>query len=276
MTNITVSINTSPTEIPTPIQLYMHREDKDVLGGVRSCASCPAVYTLKDDPHVVVSQQWQYYIRAINYNMTLDDTYLLLDNGLAFANGTGFRNNSDPRADYFHRRDLSFPPPNLDKVRTCSRSVLTGVEQYSLVMALKRVQSLAKSFLWAGRTQISDVRAALVSKNVLKVQTFDSTKPPPLRQGRTYPTRIEDVDPTDYLIMPQTNREMFLVANIVNPSGELSQFPRGATYNWIGDGAPYSFMPHISNSTYGNVLYPLDYLYKLPLGSPIPSPYRRS
>ena len=253
----------------------MQREDREVFGGIRSCASCPAVFTMKDDPHVVVSQQWQYYIRASNYNMTLDNAYLLLDNGLAFANGTGFRNNSDPRADYFHNKDLKFAPPNLDKVRTCSRSVLTGVEQYNAGIAFRNTVNVLQSFLWAGQAKISDVRAALVSKNVLKVKTFDSTKPPPLKQGRTYPTLIEDVDPTAYLYMPQTNREMFLVANIVNPVGEVVQFPRGGLYEWTSDSSPYSFMPHISNPSFGDVLYPLDYLYKLPIGSPIPSPYKR-
>lgn len=245
---------------------YMLKEDKDVFGGIRSCASCPAVFTLKDDPHAGLGQQWQYYLRAINMNMDLDDVYLILDTHLAFANGTGFRNDSEPRADYFHNKDLKYPAPNLDKVRSCSRNVVTGVEQYNLRLALK---NSSQGFLWSSGRSVAQV---LTSKNVLKVQTFDSTKPPPLKQGRTYPQSISEIDPTDYLYMPQYSREMFVVANIVNKSGEVSQFPRGGLYNWTGDNTPYTFLPLISNHLYGDVLYPLDYLTKV--GNVIPKVYR--
>lgn len=276
MTHIQININSIPTEItppPEPIQLYQLKEDREVLGGIRSCASCPAVFTLKDDPHVVMTEQWQYYLRAINYNMTVNDVYLLLDKSLAFANGTGFRNPNDPRADYFHRINLNYPPPNLDKVRSCSRSVVTGVEQFSLAQSVNGLKTMLPAFL-SGKKPI--LSSGLASKNVLKVKTFDSTKPPPLKQGRSYPTRIEDVNPNDYLYLPQYNREMFLVATIVNPNGTVVQFPRGGLYSWTNDNTPYTFMPHISNPDFGDVVYPLDYLTKLPLGSSVPSPYRRS
>jgi hypothetical protein len=116
----------------------------------------------------------------------------------------------------------------------------------------------------------------LTGKNVLKVQTFDSTKPPPLKEGRNYPSNISQINPDDYLYMPQYNREMFLVANIVSADSEVVQFPRGGLYSWTRDNTPYSFMPHVSHPGYGDILYPLDNLVKLPLGSPVPSPYRRN
>lgn len=271
MTHVQININTIQAEIPVPstIQLYQLREDREVFGGVRSCAPCPAVFTFKDDPHVVMSQQWQYYLIAINYNMVLDDIYLILDTHLAFANGTGFRSDLDLRADFFHNKDLKYPPPNLDKVRSCSRNVVTGVEEYSLRFAL---QNLLQGFLRASRRSVVSV---LASKNLLNVKTFDSTKLPPLKEGRIYPQSVAEIDPTAYLYMPQYNREMFCVADIVNKSGEVVQFPRGGLYSWTHDNTPYTFLPHISNPSYGSILYPLEYLNKLPIGSPVPSVYKR-
>lgn len=236
--DIKINITTPKSAIP----LWQHREDKEVFGYIRSCASCPAVFVLKDDPHAQMDEQWQYYLRAINYNMALEDVFLILDTGLAFANMTGFRHDGKPKADYFHMKDLQYKPPSMDKVRTCSRSVLTG---------------------------------ELVG-DYLKVKTFDSQLPPPLKAGRKYPTSIHEVNPDDYLYLPQYNREMFLVANIVNRSGLVKQFPRGALYPWTGDNIIYTFVPHISNHSYGDVLVPLTNLIKLPLGSEIPSPYRFS
>jgi len=231
---------TEPVILPTRPVLYQVREDKELFGYIRSCAPCPAVVILKDDPHTTLNEQWQYYLRAINYAMTLENVYLLLDHHLAFANNTGFRKESDPKADYFHRLDLDRKPPNLDKVRTCSRSVLTGQ----------------------------------VVGDKLKVTTFDSRQPPPLKTGRSYPSWIENVNPNDYLYMPQTFPWMFLVANIVNKAGYVVQFPRGGLYEWTKDNTPYSFLPHISNPSYGAVLYPLSNLRALSSTEPIPSPYR--
>lgn len=225
-----------------PVQLYMQKEDRDAQGYLRSCAPCPAVWVLQDDPHAKLTQQWQYYIRAINYNMTLENVYLLLDDHLAFANHTGFPNLDDPgdRADFFFNRNLGGKAPQMDKVRTTSRSVLTGVEEGKF----------------------------------LRVWTFDSRSLPPLKPGRSYPRDISEVNPDDYLYMPETHPEKFLVANIVNRREEVVQFPRGATYPWTGDSTPYSFMPHISDHAYGPVLYPLSMLVKVPLGDPKPRPYR--
>lgn len=231
--------------VPPPVstvQLYQQKEDRDVWGSLRSCVPCPAVFILKDDPHTRISQQWQYAIRAANYNMPLKDVFLLLDDGLAFANRTGFLSLDSPgHADYFFNRSLSLSPPSLDKVRTTSRSVMTGVEQ----------------------------------SGFLRVEVFDSRFPPPLKPGFSYPNDISEVNPDAYLYNPKDNPEMFLVANIVNTRGEVVQFPRGATYPWfLGGLSPVSFMPHIANAGYGDIFYRLDNLIKLPIGVPTPSPYR--
>ena len=82
------------------------------------------------------------------------------------------------------------------------------------------------------------------------------------------------MNPDDYLYLPEHDREKFLVANIVNNAGEVLQFPRGGLYSWTGDQTPYSFLPHISNHSYGDVLYPLANLLPIAASAPIPSPYR--
>jgi len=197
---------------------------------------------MKNDPHTALGKQWQFYLRGINYNMTIENVSLLIDFRLAFANRTGLTNPKDPRADYLLEKNLGYASPQLDKVRTTSRSVLTGVEQ----------------------------------GDYLKVDVFDSRLLPPLKPGRSYPLRVVDINPDDYLYLPEFNPEKFLIANIVNNAGEVVQFPRGALYPWTGDQTIYSFLPHIANLAYGPILVPLKNLYKVPLGSPKPSPYRHN
>lgn len=288
MPNFTLNIAgrklyTGNLEIISPsVQWYMQREDEDVNGSIRSCAPCPAVWVMKDDPHAFIGRQLQYYIRAANYNMTIEDVYLLFDVHLAFANGSGFRNDSDPRADWFHNRDLGQKPPNLDKVRTTSRSVVTGVEKFLTSQALLDFSFLVKqiitrriNFQAARSFYAANISQAAVTGNVLEVAVFDSRALPILKPGYEYPMDISEVDPNAYAIMPQTHPEMFLVANIVNRLGEVVQFPRGATYPWIDGGlTPYSFVPHIANLAYGPVQYPMRFLYKVPLGAPKPRALR--
>lgn len=243
MSSVTVVTVVEKRPVPTPPArppLWMHLEDKAAQGYIRPCAPCPAVWVLKDDQHVVFGEQWQYFLVGSNPNMTLENVMLLLDWRLAFANRLGLTNPNDPRADYITRKHLGRKDPQLDKVRTTSRSVLTGT----------------------------------VVGNDLKVTMFDSRQPPPLKPGRKYPTRVEDVNPDDYLYLPQTHPWMFLVANIVNKAGEVVQFPRGAVYPWTSDNTPRSFVPHICNPSYGDVTYPLSKLWRVPDNQPIPGPYR--
>ena len=265
---------------PTHAPMWMIREDRELFGFIRPCAPCPAVVILKDDPHAFMDEQWQYGLRSANYAMDLEDVYLLLDKALAFSNQTGFRKPGSPKADYFHRRDLDCKPPNLDKVRSCVRNVLTGMPQYSLIQAIKEVYTLAVTLI-RRQTTFMAARASFASllttaSNVLNVWTFDSHQPPPLKPGRNYPKRVEDVNPDDYLYSPQIDPDKFAVANIVNNAGDVVQFPRGGLYAWTGDHTPYSFVPHISNHGYGDVLYPMANLVPIAPDAPIPSPYRNS
>lgn len=256
------------------VQWYMQQEDKVVLGLIRGCAPCPAVFILKDDPHAKITQQWQYYLRAANYNMTLENVYLLLDSALAFANRTGYRHGRI-RADYFHNKDLQYKVPQLDKVRTTSRSIMTGVEEFDYPTFTYNTSSKLMQIVVRTLSLIGAKNLLLRKEPVLNIKVFDSRKNPPLKPGYSYPRDISEVDPNAYLYMPETHPEMFLVANIVNGQGEVVQFPRGATYPWIDDGkTPYSFMPHIADLGYGQIKYPLRYLYKVPLGSPKPRALR--
>ena len=181
---MTLPISVSVTAVTPPARppLWMVKEDRELFGSIRSCAPCPAVVILKDDPHATIDEQHQYYLRAANYAMDLEDVYLLLDKALAFANGTGFRKDGSPKADYFHNKDLTYKPPNLDKVRSCVRNVLTGTEQYSLIQTVKEVVALLGDIgkrTVGFRTARSRFAALLTtSANVLNVWTFDSRQPP--------------------------------------------------------------------------------------------------
>jgi hypothetical protein len=268
---------------PAPVRppLWMHLEDKAAQGYIRSCAPCPAVWVLKDDPHALLDEQWQYYQVAINYLMTLANIYLLLDDHLAFANRTGWPSLDNPgdKQDWIFRRNLNngSKPPALDKVRTCSRSVMTGKPVYSALMAVKLVIAAVRETRTGARSVRSlrqDFRTVITAPNLLEVHMFDSRQPPLLKPGRSYPSRVQDVNPDDYLYMPRTHPWMFLTATIVNRSGEVVQFPRGAVYPWTGDNTSRSFLPHIYHPGWGPVRYDLGKLWRVPDNQPIPSPYR--
>jgi hypothetical protein len=147
---------------------------------------------------------------------------------------------------------------------------LTGTEEFDYPTFTHSNTVLMKIVNFLGLQKL------LMSKeNVLNVKVFDSRQNPPLKPGYSYPNDISEVDPNAYLYMPETNPEMFLVANIVNGRGEVVQFPRGALYPWIDGGTtPYSFMPHVADLGYGPIKVPIRYLYKVPLGSPKPRAIR--
>jgi hypothetical protein len=285
MTQIQITVR---QKVPSPVRNtsftpgtipYMHREDKNVFGKIRSCAPCPAVMILKEDAHNPITKQWQYYMIAINPSMTLENIYLLLDDHLAFCNNTGFSSLDNPeRNDYFFNRTGFEKNPQFDKVRVCSRNSVTGVEIYKPIQAIRNALGVVKQSV-QGVMQ-SDRRqtflTALTTNNTLNVKTFDIRNPPPLKPGRSYPITIANIDPDDYLYLPRYNREMFMVANIVNRAGDVVQFPRGGLYSWTEDNTPYSFLPICSNPVYGPVHVPLSRFIKLPKDAVVPPVYRRS
>ncbi|HUF00540.1 MAG TPA: hypothetical protein VMN99_14875 [Anaerolineales bacterium] len=183
---------------------------------------------------MTITKQWQFFIRAINPGMRLQNIVALFGPTKAFTN----RPVPDKRADHLRGERLNRPDPEFDKVRTCSLSVLTGV----------------------------------VSGDELIVTMLDGSQPPPLKEGRSYPERVQDINPDDYLFLPETHRHFFFAANIIKLNGKTVPFPHGALYDWTNDGRRYSWMPHVKRAQF-EVRYPLSKLIELPPGAPIPSPY---
>ncbi len=198
----------------------------------------PEVYTL-DDRGMALTKQWQFFIYAINFHMDIKKISAIFGTRRAFTNKKGFPSKpNDPlRADWILGENLDAPNPEFDKTRTCARSVMTGT----------------------------------VVGNKLRLKMLDGNLPPPLKQGRTYPEKIQDVDPDDYLYLPWTHRYYFFAANTVDVRGETSPFPKGGNYkDLIGDNRMYTWLPHVTKF---QVLYPLSMLEKVAAGEPVPSPY---
>jgi hypothetical protein len=272
---VEVSVVTKVAAVSGRPRLWVHREDEGVPDfgySIRPCAPCPAVFVMKDDPHAVFDRQWQYFLRAANYGMSLNATAALMDDDRAYFNNTGLPD----RRDWLTGQNLTARDPNADKVRTNARCVVTGIETFSVREMVAQTARLGKAILQRS-VQSGEARAdfkALANENMLSVFTFDSRQPPPLKAGRSYPAKVSDINPDDYLVMPRTHRWFFLVANIVARDGSVFPFGGGSLYPWTGDNAPYSFVPHIANLGYGNVVYPLYHFRELGLNEPIPSPYR--
>ena len=228
---------------PLP-QLWQHRHDIE-LGGVRpvvdpenpdALKGAPEVFVLLDYS-VPVTKQWQFYCRAINPAMAVQHIAALFGDEKAFCNGQGFGNPNNLRANYLLEEDLTFPLPKFGKVYTCGGSVLAGN----------------------------------VSGSYLIVETLDGNREPPLRPGHKYPQSVDEINPDDYLFLPETHPWLFLVAVNVKSNGTAFPFANGGVYSWTPDPTrPFSFLPHVSRY---EVRYPLSKLKKVPLGAPVPSPY---
>lgn len=219
--------------------LWRHKDDVELHGVVRQAAitlnGAPQVFVFRDG-RVNVTRDWQFFIRAINHNMTIQHVSAIYGHKKAFANGTGFGNEKDPRADYLKGENLTFIDPQFDKVRTCARSVMTGV----------------------------------IRGTELVVTMMDGNKPPPLKPGRSYPQRVADINVEDYLYTPRTHRHLFFAANIIKRKGHTVLFAHGGVYDWTGDSRPYTWLPHVSRFA---VRYSLSKLTPVPDDAPIPSPY---
>lgn len=232
------SLTNSAPALPS-VPLWQHKDDPELGAAApeRVRIPTPQVYTLHEKA-MAVTEQWQYFIRAINHNMNLKKVSAIFGSRRAFCNLKGFNDpQHPPRADYLLRENLDGKDPEFDKIRTCGLSVMTGKER----------------------------------DGQLFVAMLDGSKSPPLKEGRSYPERVQDINVDDYLFTPQTHRHFFFAANIINRRGETVPFPNGAFYDWTGDGRPYTWLPHVSRF---EVRYPLANLMQLPAGAAIPSPYK--
>jgi D-lyxose ketol-isomerase len=236
-----MTMPTTPNPTLPSVPLWQHKDDPEMgtAAPERGRMPTPQVYTLNDKA-MAITRQWQYFIRAINHKMDLKKVSAIFGSRRAFCNLKGFNDPEfPPRADYLLRENLDRRDPEFDKVRTCALAVMTG----------------------EGR------------EGELFVTMLDGSKPPPLKEGRSYPERVEDINVDDYLYTPQMHRHFFCAANIINRKGETVPFPNGAVYDWTGDQRLYTWLPHVAPVQI-KVHYKLSNLTKLPAGAPIPSAYR--
>ena len=242
-----------PAALRSSVPLWQHKDDEQLsklppqlLKTVPSRPhprGDPAVFPLERSAatRVDLTKQWQFFIRAINYGIEdLDKVSAIFGYLRAFTNLTGLGDPAHPRADFIKGENLSRSLPQLDKVRTCALSVMTGV----------------------------------VAGDHLVVEMMNGSQDPPLKDGCVYPERVEDVTIDIYKFTPQTHRHLFFAANITSRGGrKVSPFPNGGFYDWTGDEMPYTWMPHVAPGNF-KVRYTLSYLTRLPPGAPIPSPYK--
>lgn len=216
---------TRQAALPTGYSLYQYGDDFQCLGSARSCASggCPAVMVLPDErtaaPDTIFTEQWQYYVYAINMGMNESAIIALMGDAKALFNNTGFGNPDKPVNNYISGKTGYAKDPRLDKLRTFALNT----------HALKR------------------------SGDKLLLLTMDGTKNPPLKPGRSYPRSKAEINPDDYLYLPETHRYLFLDCTNVrwkpSTSGQFlayGPFANGLVRPWIGDGKIHSFMPLVS------------------------------
>jgi len=278
MTSIQVTITRKPgviTPPPSSVQLYQYR----TVGEPRGCASlgCPAVQVLQDAPDTILTRQWQYYLYAINLGMSMNAIIALMGDSKALLNNTGI-GSDPPRANYLTGNNLTQSPPRLDKLRTFSLNTHTGVEAYRLTFALKNIVAAVRGLVARSNSfmQVRQSIASLTTNNALIVKTMDGSNLPPLKPGATYPNSVAQINPDDYLIMPQTDHEVFLDCNNVRtkPGGvySIAPFANGLVRPWLDD-EPHSFFPLASK--FSEIMSPLLNWIKISLGSPFPSAFRR-
>ena len=225
--------------VPAGLPLWRHKDDLELGEDAPDRphpSGDPAVFPMQDKK-VQVTKQWQFFIRAINFKMSLQHVAALFGPKKAFTN----RRKDDLRADHLQGLNLDRPDPDFDKVRTCALSVMTGV----------------------------------VDGEDLLVEMMDGSKPPPLKPGFEYPERVEEINLDMYEFTPKTHRHLFFAANITKGGGrKISPFAKGKPYpDWTGDERNYTWMPHVGPSK-AKVRYPLSKLVKLEPGRPIPVPYK--
>lgn len=212
----------SASSIVFPDFLYRHKHDVELndLRDPTEIAGTPEVFVLYDYS-IPLTQQWQYFCRAANMGMTPAKVAALFGDRKAFCNRMGLGEPSDPRADWLNEENTGREDPKLSKAYTCGGSLLAGEPE--------------GNYLW--------------------VRHFDGNQPPPLKPGKAYPLRVEDIDPDDYVYHPSNAPWMFLVAVNVTDKGSPFPFNNGGLYSWTPEPSrPFTFLPHVSRR---QVLYPL-------------------
>lgn len=104
---------------------------KSRLGYVRNVVvtggkSMPEVYRFLPFHHVILTERLQWLWRNINPELSDEKWSTLLGYFLAWCNGTGFGDPTDPRANYITGENLGKPDPAFDQARFCGGAIFKG------------------------------------------------------------------------------------------------------------------------------------------------------
>jgi hypothetical protein len=202
--SITFGVNTPPISIPSAT----HRVLRDIeYRTVRASAPNPEVFFFAENV-TDITRYWQFYLRAVNFNMVLERVSAILLNNRMVTNGTGF-GDDEPRQNWILREDLT---------------------------ALKLPQ-------WNKVYTSGDARIRMEGNRVL---TFDGTRPPPLKPGYAQPERVEDARIEMYLHTPYTTPWLFYDCHNVGRDGSYQPWPNAGLYP--GDPIPRTWMPFVSDT----------------------------
>ena len=215
MTAFTLSINghkpiTGNLGSQTSVNLYRVRTDYELywIENRPYRDSVPAMWHFSPI-NVEFTQQWQYYLWAINYKMTPAEASTLMNDNKAFMNGTGI-NGTNPRANFLKDENITAALPYMNKCYVCSNQ--------QVVM------------------------------NGGIVATLDGTKPPLLKSGYSYPSSVSKINPAAYYYMPMTHPHLFTEAVIVYCDGKqetFGAFPNAESYPYHP--APVVWFPIVSD-----------------------------
>lgn len=183
----------------------------------------PEVYVLYDYS-VILTQQWQYYIYAMNREgMASHNISALLNTNKAFCNHMGHPG----RANWILGEYLDNEDPRYSKVYTCGGGLVSGIPE----------------------------------GEYLRVSIMSGAEWPPLKLGRHYPGRLEDVRLDDYLWNPREHPWFFIPAVNITDNGYPFPFAAGGVYPWTPEPTrPFSFLPLASRRA---ILYPLSHLQRV-------------
>lgn len=161
-----------------------------------------------------ITREWQFAIRAWNYNMPVEKVSAIFGFEKAFTNGTGFGDPDDKRRNYLLSESLtSTEDPQFDKARTCIRATHTG----------------------------------LTGGDYLYLDYMDGTAPPELKPGKRQPRTVDEINIEDYLYTPQSHPWMFFACNNARAGGAVAPFDHGALYPWFMSGQRMvTWMPLVS------------------------------
>src|SRR5512146_491060 len=130
-----------------PVELFRVLHDVE-MGAVRRAAPAPEVFWLNEE-RTPFGRDWQLLSFALNPGMTGEKWRALYGFMTAFCNGSGFKDDDHPEADYVNNLDLSSPLPAFDKTRLCGGARVKGrVEGTALIVDIMDGNGPVPSLEW--------------------------------------------------------------------------------------------------------------------------------